>query len=217
MVPHQSHEAIIKTKFCTPQELGKLKRDAEEKRLIEMQKRRQIELRHAHEAARIRALQAQAHQPALHSAMPNGVPNPMVGMNGNQQLNGGVVPLSMRGPGAVPNISQQGGANMMAAVQRSANGEVASSMQSAMMLLQQNQQRLAAAMANGSPPRPQSAASILSQGAMGTGQPQAALLARQHAAMQDPNFRAQMHANAMAQMSQAQLSQMPGMTPDTVR
>ncbi|KIM30469.1 hypothetical protein M408DRAFT_328053 [Serendipita vermifera MAFF 305830] len=214
MVPHQSHEIIMKSKFCTPQELGKLKREGEEKRLIEMQKRRQIELRHAHEQARMRALQAQGHQQSLH---PNGVvPNPMAGINGNQPLNGGGVPLVMRGPGAVPNISQQGGANMMAAVQRSANGEMSSSMQSAMMLLQQqqNQQRLAAL--NGSPPRPQSAASILSQGAMAGGQPQAALLARQHAAMQDPNFRAQLHANAMAQMTQNQLSQMQGMTPDAM-
>jgi hypothetical protein len=212
MVPHQSHDAIMKTKFCTPQELGKLKRDAEEKRLIEMQKRRQIELRHAHEAARIRALQAQGHQAPLHGAMPNGIPNPMAGMNGSQQINGNV-PITMRSA-ALPNISQQQGA-MMAQVQRgAANGEMTPSMQSAMILLQQqNQQRLAAAMANSSPPRPQSAASILSQGAMGGGQPQAAMLARQHA-MQDPNFRAQMQANAMAQMSQAQLAQ--GITPEAV-
>jgi hypothetical protein len=189
MVPHQSHDAIMKTKFYTPLELGKMKRDAEEKRLIEMQKRRQIDLRHAHEAARIRLLQAQGHQPSIHGAMPNGIPNPMAGMNGNQQINGSI-PITMRAA-ALPNISQQQGA-MMAQVQRgAANGEMNASMQSAMLILQQqNQQRIAAAMANTSPPRPQSAASI----------------ARQHA-MQDPNFRAQMQANAMAQMSQAQLAQ----------
>jgi hypothetical protein len=212
MVPHQSHDAIMKTKFYTPLELGKMKRDAEEKRLIEMQKRRQIELRHAHEAARIRVLQAQGHQPSMHGAMPNGIPNPMAGMNGNQQINGNV-PITMRAA-TLPNISQQQSA-MMAQIQRGAtNGEMNASMQSAVLMLQQqNQQRIAAAMANTSPPRPQSAASILSQGAMGGGQPQAAMLARQHA-MQDPNFRAQMQANAMAQMSQAQLAQ--GISSETV-
>jgi hypothetical protein len=217
MVPHQSHEAIMKFVFRSPQELGKIKREAEEKRLIEIQKRRQMELRHAHEAARMRAIQAQGHQPPLHGAIPNGIPNPMATMNGNQQLNGNQVPMAMRagGAGPLPNISQQQGA-MMAQVQRSAaNGEMTPSMQSAMLLLQQQQtqQRLAAAMQNGSPPRPQSAASILSQGAMGGGQPQAAMLARQHA-MQDPNFRAQMQASAIAQFSQTQLAQ--GITPETV-
>jgi len=186
---------------------------------MEIQKRRQIELRHAHEAARMRALQAQGHQPPMQAAMPNGIPNSMAGLSGNQQLNGNAIPISIRAPSALPNISQQAGANMMAAVQRgAASGEMTSSMQSAMVLLhQQNQQRLAAAMANGSSPRPQSAASILNQGAMGVVQPQAALLARQHAAMQDPNLRAQLHANAMAQMSQAQLAQVPGVTPEAVR
>jgi hypothetical protein len=137
--------------------------------------------------------------------------------NPNMAAAVGQVPI--RPPGGVPNISQQGNANMMAAVQRGANGEMATPLNQAMLLLQQqqNQQRYAAALAggnvglaNGSPPRPQSAASILSQGAMGT-PPQAQMLAR-HAAMQDSNLRAQIHANAMAQ-----LPQMPmGMPADQV-
>lgn len=200
MVPHQSHEAIMKLKPLTPQELGRHKREAEEKRLLEMQKRRQLEMRH--NEARMRSMQGQA--VGMHGVLPNGANQiPNVNGMGNAQLNGGPIPLAMRVPGAVPNISQQGNANLMASAQRGPNGEIITPMNSAVLLLQQQQaqqQRMAAAMVNGSPPRPQSAASMISQGAMGNTPPQAHMLAARQAAMQDSALRAQL-AMQMSQMS----------------
>jgi hypothetical protein len=201
MVPHQSHETIMKLKPLTPQELGRHKREAEEKRLLEMQKRRQLEIRHSE--ARMRSMQGQA--VGMHGVIPNGA-NQIPNVNGmaNAQLNGGPIPLAMRVPGAVPNISHQANANLMASAQRGPNGEIITPMNSAVLLLQQQQQaqqqRLAAAMVNGSPPRPQSAASMISQGAMGNTPPQAHMLAARQVAMQDPALRAQF-AMQMSQIS----------------
>jgi len=137
----------------------------------------------------------------MHGVLPNGANQiPNINGLGNTQLNGGPIPLAMRVPGAVPNISQQGNANLMASAQRGPNGEIITPINSAVLLLQQQQaqqQRMAAAMANGSPPRPQSATSMISQGAMGS---QAQMLAARQAAMQDPGLRAQI-AMQMSQMS----------------
>lgn len=220
MVPHQSHEGIMKIKLLNPQELGRMKREAEERRLQELQKRRQIEIQQRD--LKLRLMHAHNAQAGMPGAMVNGVNNPMTtltGMNPSVAATVGQIPI--RPPGGVPNISQQGNASMMAAVHRGANGEMATPLNQAMLLLQQQQQtqqRYAAALAgsnaalaNGSPPRPQSAASILSQGAMGGTPPQAQMLVR-HVAMQDPNLRAQIHANAMAQMPQMPM----GMPADQV-
>lgn len=204
MVPHQSHEPIMKLKPLTPQELGRAKREAEEKRLIEIQKRRQLE------QTRLRALQGQS--VGLHGVLPGGGSGiPAVNGMGNPQLNGASMQMPIRGPGAVPNISQQANANMMAGVQRGPNGELINPMNSAMMLLQQRQAQMAQ-MANGSPPRPQSATSMMSQGQMGSASPQtqAQLMAARQAAMQDPALRAQLA------MQMGQMGQMPGLPADPV-
>jgi hypothetical protein len=207
MHPHQSHESIIKSKVLTPQELGRLKRETEEKRLIDLQRRRQMEVKMRMAQAAQAQAQAQGTQVTLHGAPVGALP----GM-GNPQMNGGPAQMAMRGPGGVPNISQQGNAALIAAAQRGAAGDMTNPVNSAMLLLQQqqNQQRLnaAAAMANGTPPRPQSAASILSQGAMAGTPPQPQMLT--HPGMQNPNFR--MHPSALA----AQMSQIPGVSADAV-
>ncbi|KAG8833311.1 chromatin modification- protein VID21 [Serendipita sp. 399] len=214
MVPHTSHDAIIKSKVLTPQEIGRQKHESEQKKLFEI-KRRQMEM---HQQARLR----QQHQQALASGLlapgqvaiaANGLPNPQLTANGVGIPAGGI-PLPVRlQQGGVPNISQQGVGMLAAGIQRVPNGEPMNP--TTLMLLQQqqqNQQRMnaaaaaAAAMANGTPPRPQSAATILSQGAMGTASPQNTHLLRMQ---QDPVYR-QMQANVLAQ----QMGQMPMISND---
>lgn len=189
MMPHQSHDAIMKYKVYTPQELGRIRKEGEDKRIAEM-KRRQMEIRQQTEA-KFRQVQAAA------GLIPGGpIPMQPIALNGpNMPINGAPGMLPVRLPGGVPNISQQANANIASGIARGPNGEAINPMNPATLMLLQQQQRLnatAAAMANGTSPRPQSAASILSQAqaAMGGTPPQAHMM--------NPLFR-QMQATAMAQ------------------
>ncbi|KAG8833797.1 chromatin modification- protein VID21 [Serendipita sp. 400] len=188
--------------------------ESEQKKLYEI-KRRQMEFHQ--QQARLRQ-----HQQAIASGLiqpgslaANGLPNPQLTANG-VGVPPGNIPLPVRlQQGGVPNISQQGVGMLAAGMQRGPNGEHLNP--ATLMLLQQqqqNQQRMnaaaaAAAMANGTPPRPQSAASILSQGAMGNASPQAAHILRMQ---QDPMYR-QMQANALAQQMGQQIGQQMGQMP----
>ena len=179
----------MKYKVYTPQELGRIRKESDDKRQTEM-KRRQMEIRQQTEA-KFRQAQAAA------GLIPGGpIPMQPVALNGsNMPINPGSGMLPSRLPGGVPNISQQANVNIMGGIARGPNGEPIGPMNPAtLMLMHQQQQRLnaAAAMANGVSPRPQSAASILSQAqaAMGGTPPQAHMM--------NPLYR-QMQATAMAQ------------------